>query len=200
MPTPIPTPTEPTVLVINWRRTYETRFTAPLTGRPITLKPGPNYLTAVDVAALEPHRKSVERLEHAGHLTLEEPATPSSTPARPLGSPAHRSSSAEAEELARLRARVAELEAATAGSDSKPLGGAGTEDAELDADGKALPEWGNGSSYDELKAAARARSIEFTGNTSKAKLLELLEQWEDARLLALRPGDDDDLLDEDDKA
>lgn len=188
-------PPREVVLVIDWKRSYASRFTDPKGGRkPVVLKPGPNDITDDQIVVLEKHRDRLAVLEKAGHLSLEQPAArvPPSSP-RPPSSPAHELTEDERAELEDLRRRVA-----TSSSTSTSPASTSTSSAEDDDGGKAtpLPDWTPASSYEELKAAATARGIEFPHNVSKAKLLEDLETWDDEQLL----GDDDEADDKDQDA
>lgn len=163
-----------TIATIVWKERYTTRFTAPK-GKPLILRPGPNDVTEDDVPQLKRHESALKRLEEAGKLKIEAP--------QPKPAPRVRATSRpEAPPIVPPAppVRVDPPPPAPPPIDPEP---SVDPDAPTVPGMPTMPEWSAGSSYEELKTAATTRGIEFPGNVSKAKLLELLETWEDERLL-----------------
>lgn len=173
------------IAIITWKRQYATRFTSP-NAKPFVLRPGDNVITEDDVPQVKRHESSLKRLEEAGHLKIGEP------PRKPAPRPA-----APAKVVASEPAPIVPPAPPTHTEPPPPPPPPIDPDLDpVDPDAPTvpgmptMPEWSAGSTYEELKTAAAARAIEFPGNVSKAKLLELLEAWEDERLLADATSED----------
>lgn len=195
---------ERVICVLYWKRPYATRFGS--REHPLTLVPGANEITEDNVEAMDRHAKALARLEEAGHLSIEEPTRLSpSKPRDPKKRVANNGGKLEPgpspgelriRKLAKKPrdARGNRIDVGAPAPEIDPAEVAAIDELVGDGSGDALPPaWDTGSSYEELKAAAKARGIEFAGNVGKAKLLELLEAHDDA------DGDDEDSEEDDDE-
>lgn len=187
-----------------WRKTYETRFTNPVRGQPtLVLKPGTNRVTEEHLATLQLHTKALRALEAAGDLEVrfdlrEPPARRRDRKAEAIAAtkPKAPARAAEPESSAELDGAVDPTAIDEVDGDRELAATPDDPEHDQDIDGTGtpvtptMPTWDAASSYDELKGAATARGIEYPGNVSKAKLLELLEAWDDEQLLAAEPESD----------